>query len=812
MNISLNWLKRYIDIDIPADKIADILTALGLEVEGVKEVEMIPGGLRGIVIGEVLTCEKHPNADKLSLTTVDIGASEPLNIVCGAPNVASGQKVLVATIGTTLYNTEEPWRIKKGKIRGEVSEGMICAEDELGLGESHDGIMVLPEDAPVGQEAADYFNVKSDTVFEIGLTPNRSDATSHMGVARDLLAYLKINEGYERDLMEPDVGGFQVDHESYKIAVEVQDKEACPRYSGITLTGVTVGESPQWIKDALVSIGVRPINNVVDITNFVLHELGQPLHAFDADRIAGQKIIVKKLPQDTAFTTLDEVDRKLSAEDLMICDGEEKGMCIAGVFGGVGTGVTQDTENIFLESAYFDASTLRKTSTRHLLRTDAAKIYEKGGDPSITVYALKRAALLLEEYAGAKIASEIIDIKSKKLEPAEIVLKYDRMNGLLGTSIPKDKIHDILRAMDMELSMIDDQSLKVKVPMNKADVLREVDLIEEILRIYGFNNIEVPNKISTTLHFQQHPTKSQVLNTMATHLSALGFNEMMGLSLIESNVYDTLDIVDKGRYVYINNTSNVHLDIMRPEMMISGLLSILHNQNRQQLSLKLYEYGRTYLKEGDGYVETPYFTIFLSGTGREESWRGGEVEDQDYYDIKKAVQVVLTRLGIQGFQISEVEDDRLHYGLQYHRGPQVLARFGEVNLAIAKKIGLKNKVFYAEIPVESIVKAAQSATTSVEEINRFPTSRRDLALVVDKPVKFEAIERIALKNGKGMITDINLFDVYKNEEVLGAGKKSYAVSYTFEDKQKTLKDKDIDKVMQKMISDYENKIGATIRK
>jgi len=812
MNVSLSWLKKYINPELSIDELSEILTTIGLEVEGVQEVELVKGGLKGVVIGEVLTCGQHENADKLSVTTVNVGEGEPIQIVCGAPNVAAGQKVLVATVGTTLYNGDEPWKIKKGKIRGEVSEGMICAEDELGLGQSHDGIMVLPAEAKVGQPAAEYFNIESDIIFEIGLTPNRSDATCHLGVAKDLYAYLHINKDFNSDVKEPDVSSFSVEYTSLTIPVEVKDKVACPRYTGITLTDVVVKESPEWMQNLLKGIGVRPINNIVDITNFILHELGQPLHAFDADKIDGGKIIVKKAEEGEKFTTLDENERTLSSEDLMICDANGKGLCIAGVFGGVTSGVTESTTKIFLESAHFDAGTIRKTSTRHLLRTDAAKVYEKGSDPNITEYALKRAVLLMMEYADAKVASEIEDIYPSKIQPKEITLSYEKTNRLIGCDLSKDEIHNILRAMDMEINPVNEDHIKVKVPTNKADVIRDVDLIEEILRIYGFNKIPIPTKVSSTLTFTEYPDKRTIKDLAANLLAARGFSEMMGLSLIESKYYSEVLPMNENDFVLINNTSNIHLDIMRPEVMLSGLLSVLNNHNRQNIDVQLFEYGKSYIKQGEDFAETEFLTLFISGKRRAESWRHDFKPMVDFFDVKKAVNSIFQRLGIMGYQVSELEDDRFDYGLMYHRGPNEMAKFGQVKTGIAEKLGLKSNVFYAEIPVLPLVDAARKSKVTANEISKFPSSRRDLALVVDKSVKFEEIQRLTFKADKKLLQEINLFDVYENEEHVGKGKKSYAVSYVFEDTSKTLNDKEIDKIMKKLIGSYEHQLGASIRK
>ena len=813
MNTSLNWLKNYVNLDLPTDEISDILTTIGLEVEGLEEVEHIQGGLKGVVIGEVMTCIKHPDADKLKVTTVNIGGEENLQIVCGAPNVDAGQKVLIATIGTMLYNAEEPWKIKKGKIRGQVSEGMICAEDELGLGESHDGILVLPNDVKVGTLASDYFDIKSDFVFDIGLTPNRSDATCHLGVAEDVCAYLKINHNYKEEVKRPDLSQFNVEHSSYTIDVEIEDKDACPRYTGVTLTNVKVGPSPEWMQTYLKAIGVRPINNIVDITNFVLHEMGQPLHAFDADKISGKKVIVKKAEENEKFISLDGEERTLSSNDLMICDGAKKPMCIGGVFGGLNSGVTDNTTNIFLESAHFESGGIRRTSTRHLLRTDAAKVFEKGSDPNGTIEALKRAALLMQEYAEATVSSEIIDIYPTEIKPKEITLSYSKVNRLIGKNISEEEIHNILRAMEMEIKPISEDQIIVCVPTNKADVLRDVDLVEEILRIYGFNKIPTPLKVSSTLTFTDFPSKRQVLETVANHLSTKGLNEMMGLSLIESKYYKEVLPKDENDLVFINNTSNIHLDIMRPEMLLSGLLSISHNHNRQQQNLGLYELGKSYLKKGDDdFEETQYLTLFFTGKRFEESWRTDDKLKMDFFDLKKNVNSIFGRLGVDSYQVSDLEDERFGYGLKYHRGPSDMAIFGEVAPAILKKMGIKSSVFYAEIPISPLVKAAKKAKGTVKQISKFPSSRRDLALVVDKSVKFEDVVRIATKTDKKLLKEVNLFDIYENEEQLGKGKKSYAVSYVFEDLSKTLVDKDIDKIMKKLTGSYEHQLGAQIRK
>jgi len=807
MKLSLKWIKEYIDIDKSPEEISEILTDIGLEVEGLEEVESVKGGLAGLLIGEVKTCGKHPGADRLSLTTVDLGGPEPVQIVCGAPNVAAGQKVVVAPVGTMLYSPEgEAWKIKKGKIRGEVSEGMICAEDELGLGSSHDGIMVLPEDVPVGTLAKDYYKVEDDYIFDIGLTPNRSDATSHLGAAKDLAAYLKINKNWTGDVKEPDIVDFKVELSNPPFKVTIENEQACPRYTGISLSNITTGESPKWMQDLLRSVGVRPISNVVDITNFILHELGQPLHAFDATKVSNKEIRVKNLPQGTTFMSLDEQERQLHAEDLMICDGADKPLCIAGVFGGLDSGVTASTSEIFLESAHFAAGSVRKTSTRQLLRTDAAKIFEKGSDPNMTKYALKRAALLLKEYAGATITSEIVDEYPAEIVPVEIPINYDKVNKVIGTELDKEEIHNILRAMDMELKPVSDNDLIVKVPTNKADVTREVDIIEEILRIYGFNKVPIPTQLKTAISYQNYPTKRQIQNAISDLLSNNGFNEMMGLSLIESEKY----YAQHEGQVYINNTSNIHLDIMRPDSLITGLKSVAHNLNHQQTKVKLYEFGRYYNQAGETFQETDFLSLFITGEDGIASWNN-KTTPSDFYSIKLWVNQILEKAGIRGFQSKEVEDSNFLVGLEYHRGPNAIVKFGTLDRSVLKKVDINVPVYYAEFNYKSVARAAGKASIQVADISKYPSTVRDLALVIDNKVQFEDILRISNKTEKKLIKDVSLFDVYKNDEQLGADKKSYAVKFLFQDHSKTLKDKDVDKVMTALIDNFKTKLGAEIR-
>lgn len=814
MNISLNWLKDYIDIDLDPKKVGEILTDIGLEVEGEEEVESVKGGLEGIVIGHVKECGKHPNADKLSVTKVDVGREEDLAIVCGAPNVAAGQKVLVATIGTTLYSPEgEAWKIKKGKIRGEVSEGMICAEDELGLGASHDGIMVLPEDTEVGMAARDYFQLETDYVYEIGLTPNRSDATNHIGSARDLAAAMKVNFDYKGTLRMPNVDDFKTDSNEMPVEVVVENFEACPRFSGVAIKNIEIKESPDWLKKRIEAIGVKSINNIVDITNFVLHELGQPLHAYDFNAIKDQKIIVKTLPEGTIFKSLDEIDRKLRAEDLMICDGEGKGMCIGGVFGGIDSGVTDSTTSIFLEAAHFNAGWIRRSSMSHNLRTDAAKVFEKGSDPNITVFALKRAAMLIKELANGEIASDIIDIYPEPIKAVNIKSTYANINRMIGVDIAPEKVAFILEAMDMEIVEKNEEGFTVAVPTNKADVTREADLIEEILRIYGFNNVPISGHISTAVVTGSFPDPNAVRNKVADYLAANGFNEMMAVSLSESRYYkEIMTDFPLDELVYINNTSNVHLDIMRPHMVFSGLEAILRNQNRQNADLRLFEFGKSYLSIDDKYQENEQLTLFMTGKKEEESWHNDGKATVNYFTLKAYVVNILNRLGLTSYQATAIKDNIYSFGMNFHRGPQSLVTFGKLAASLTKSMNIKGEVFYAEFNWAPIFKACAKHTIVTKPLNKYPSVRRDLALVVEKSVNFSDIAAIAAKTGKKLLKDINLFDVYENEKQLGANKKSYAVSFVFENPEKTLKDKEVEKVMSQLIRNYESQLGALIRK
>ena len=809
MKISYNWLKDYIDHDYTPTELGEILTALGLEVEGMEVVESVKGGLKGIIVGHVLSKEKHPNADRLSLTKVDVGGELPLSIVCGAPNVAAGQKVLVATEGTTLYDKEDkPWKIKKGKIRGEVSEGMICAEDELGLGESHDGIIVLPDDIEIGTSAASYFKIKSDHVYDIGLTPNRSDATGHLGVASDLLAYMRVNKDPSLNLKRPEIK-MSDNESSMPMTIEVKDTKLCPRYSGLCIDEVKIGPSPQWMQDRLKAIDVRPINNVVDITNYVLHEYGQPLHAFDYQKIKGQKIIVQCLEDGTKFTTLDEVERELSEEDLMICNSHGEGMCIAGVFGGIDSGVTDATTQIFLESAHFNAVNTRKTSTRHLLQTDAARCFEKGSDPSITLDAMNRAMDLLAQYADARRGPSF-DIYPDTIERRQIDIDFDSVRRLSGVDFSGETIQSILTAMDMTIMASDKNGLTVQVPTNKADVLREADIVEEILRVYGFDNVATSGLHQYEVKPSEGKPRHVSLDKISDFLSANGFHEIMGLSLMNDHYFKDSSF-DESRLVYINNTSNVHLNVMRPDMVLSGLESVAYNLNRQQSDVKLYETGRAYHHLESDYEERHEMTIFLTGDYLPEHWQNQNNRAVDFYYLRSVVDSALRRMGIEGCKTDDVKSDIFDIGMTYMRGPIVVAEFGNVDAKWRKVFGIKTEVYAARISLDAVLRM-QKIDIRVSGISKYPSMRRDLALVIDEQVKYEDIARIARKIGGKMLKDIDLFDIYTDAERLGEGKKSYAVKMNFSDAQKTLTDEEIDGTLERMIEGLNEQLGAVIRR
>jgi len=814
MKVSVDWLKQYIPNDLEVNELSVLLTGVGLEVEGVEEAETVKGGLKGVVVGEVLTCEKHPDADRLSLTTVQVGNDQVLQIVCGAPNVAKGQKVLVATVGATLYPTEgDSFTIKKGKIRGQESNGMICALDELGLGSDHSGIIILDVNAIVGTPAAKHLNMSNDYILEVNLTPNRSDATSHFGVARDVYAALKINHHSKANLDFPELKNNISFAGNCPIAVEVTDYQACPRYSGLYFENIVVSESPEWLKKRLLSIGVRPINNVVDITNFVLHELGQPLHAFDAAKIEDKKIKVQFLAKDTTFKTLDDQDRKLNATDLMICDGKSKPLCIAGVFGGIGSGVSEETTSIFLESAHFEAKTIRRASMSHGLRTDAAKCFEKGGDPNITLIALQRAAFLLEKYANAKIVGEGIDLYPTPIERKEITVSIRRIQQLIGADIEKGTIINILEALDILVSKDNGETILISIPTNKADVYREADIVEEVLRIYGFDNIPVTNRVNSAVVKSEQPDNFYLQNRVADFLVTNSFHEMMGISLTQSKYFTEILPINSDQLVYINNTSNVSTDIMRPTLLTSGLEAIIHNQNRQQTDIKLFEYGKVYAKKENGYKEDAYLSIMMAGQLENESWLNKEKKAAGFYAIKEITHKIFGILGIQNLQVSKLEDTTIFsVGNKIHRGTQILAEYGLVQSKISKGFDIKQEVWYAAINWSAILKATKNNTTEYQEISKYPAVRRDLALVLDSNISFEKVKTIAQKQFKKLLKEINLFDVYVNENQLGKDKKSYAVSFIFEDTEKTLNEKEIENLMTSITSSFEQQLGAVVRK
>lgn len=819
MKVSLNWLREYISINETPEKIAEILTDLGLEVEGIETIGGVQGNLEGVVVGEVVVCERHPDADKLSLTKVNIGKEALLQIVCGAPNVRQGQKVPVALVGTTLYPKEgNPIKLKKGKIRGQESEGMICAEDELGIGTSHEGILVLPNETPVGKPLNQVIDLDKDVVFEIGLTPNRSDATCHLGVARDVAARLQVAGGTEGGLCLPDVSAFKVDNQSLSIEVSVENTEACPRYSGVSIAGVTVGESPEWLRKRLTAIGVNSINNVVDATNFVLHELGQPLHAFDLDKIEGRKIIVKNVSAGTKFQSLKKNERgeyltlTLSAEDLMICDANGLGMCVAGVIGNPTEGVSEATKNIFLESAHFQGRSIRRTSTRHNTRTDAAKVFEKGSDPNITLYALKRAALLIQAVAGGEIASEVTDIYPNPIEKVAVAVRFQKVNSLIGKDLSIETIKHILAALDMTILSEDTEGVVVAVPTNKADVTREADVIEEILRIYGFNNVEMPIQIRSAIVKTEQPDPVKLANLVANLLASNGFNEMMAMSLTRSKYFSEILELPKENLVYINNTSTVELDVMRPTMLTSALEVVTHNQNRQSADLRLFEMGKTYHNNNGKYEEKSHLTLTMVGAKTSENWHS-KTDKTNFYTLKMYVNLLLERLGLSGYQETVVENNPIFaYSLKYHRGNQILVEFGKVRKQLTKGFDVKQDVFFADFQWENLLKAVRNVKVTYNEISKFPTVRRDLALVVPTSVAFAEITQIAQKLAKKLLKSVNLFDIYEDAVRLGEGKKSCSVSFLFEDKEKTLQDKEIDHIMTEFIKMYEAKLGAVIRR
>tara|TARA_R110002012_G_scaffold206357_4_gene376256 strand:+ start:8996 stop:11422 length:2427 start_codon:yes stop_codon:yes gene_type:complete len=808
MKISYNWLKQFIKTDWNPEQTSELLTDLGLEVEGLTAYQSIKGGLEGIVVGEVLTCEQHPNADRLKVTTVSIGTDTPLQIVCGAPNVATGQKVPVATIGTTLYSEEgEAWTIKKGKIRGEESYGMICAEDELGLGKGHDGIMVLDAKLKVGTLASEIFNIENDIVFEIGLTPNRADAMSHYGVARDLRAGF-IQKEINTELITPSVSAFHVDNRSLRIDVDVENKNLAPRYCGLTISNIKVADSPAWLQNRLKAIGLSPINNVVDATNYVLHELGQPLHAFDANKITGNKIAVKTLPTGTKFTTLDGVERELHKEDLMICNAE-KPMCIAGVFGGMDSGVTESTTSIFLESAYFNPVSIRKTAKRHALNTDASFRFERGIDPNITEYALKRAALLIEELTDGVVTSDLIDFYPNKIEDFQVRLSFDNAKNLIGEEIPKDIIKRILMSLDIRINNVTETGLGLTVPAYRNDVQREADIIEEVLRVYGYNNIKTTEKLNASISNTSKFEDYKLQNIIGNQLVAQGFFETLTNSLTTPDYIKLNTDLNPDHNVEMLNPLSTDLSVLRQSMLFSGLETIRHNVNRRREDLKLFEFGKTYHSYQDTRKEFKHLSLLITGDRHDNRWNTDN-KPSDFYYMKGTVESILARLGITKLKASPIQSDVFSEGLVLSFGKTKLVEFGVVKKSVLKHFGISQTVLFADFNWDDIIETAKYNRISFTSISKYPEVRRDFALLIDKSVTFESIYTLAKQTEKQLLKSVNLFDVYEGKN-LPAGKKSYAVSFTIQDESKTLTDKQIDKIMNKLQANFEKQLGAELR-
>ncbi len=817
MKISYKWLKDYINTDLTPQQLEGILTQTGLEIGGIEEVESVKGGLRGLVIGEVVTCEKHPNSDHLSKTTVNVGSGELLPIVCGAPNVAAGQKVVVATVGTTLYSGEGEFVIKRAKIRGEESQGMICAEDEIGLGTSHDGIMVLPADALVGTPANQYFNVESDYSIEVDLTPNRIDGASHIGVARDLAAYLKQEQ--EISYTKPSVDAFKADDHSLEMPVEVKNPEACPRYAGVTLTGIEIKESPEWLQNRLKTIGLHPINNVVDITNYVLFETGQPLHAFDADEITGNKVVVQTLPAGTKFTTLDEVERELHEDDLMICNAEA-GMCIGGVFGGIQSGVKDTTTSIFLESACFDPVYIRKTARRHGLNTDASFRFERGTDPNGVIYALKRAALLIKEVAGANISSEIVDIYPEPIEHFKVDVSYANIKRLIGKDLGAERIKLILEGLEIKIEQETETGLSLAVPPFRVDVRREADVIEEILRIYGYNNVEIPTKVNASLQYSALHDPVKIRNLMADMLTAQGFNEIWSNSLTKASYYENGQTLNDDHTVKLFNPLSNDLGVMRQTLLFGGLEAIAYNANRQNADLRLYEFGNCYFHNGTdlkadvmkNFREEEHLALFITGEKEKESWLAPQGASS-FFQLKSHVENLLAKMGLKAENLTtdSVSNELLSEGLIYStRSGKKLAEFGIVHPKLKKQFEIDNPVYYADLLMDQIILEQRNNKTLFRELPKYPAVRRDLALLLNKDVQFAQIRDLAFKVEKKLLRSVDLFDVYEGQGI-PEDKKSYAVSFSLRDDEKTLNDKQIDKIMQKLIFQFDRELEAKLR-
>jgi len=809
MNISYNWLKQFIHTDWDAEKTGELLTDLGLEIEGISSYQSVKGGLDGVVIGHVLECEQHPNADRLKLTKVDIGKEAPVQIVCGAPNVAAGQKVPVATVGTTLYSAEgEAWKIKKGNIRGEASHGMICAEDELGLGASHDGIMILEDTLKPGTPASEVFDIENDQVFEIGLTPNRADAMSHLGTARDLKAGL-LQQGIQTEFITPSNSAFKIDNRLHKVDVNVLDNELCPRYAGVTINGLKVADSPAWLQHRLKAIGLSPINNVVDVTNYVLHELGQPLHAFDLTKISGSKIEVKTCASGTKFTTLDEVERELHEEDLMICDGE-KPMCIAGVFGGIHSGVSEATTGIFLESAYFNPVSIRRTAKRHGLNTDASFRFERGIDPNITEYALIRAALLIQEVAGGEITSDIVDVYPKKIEDHQVFLNFCNATKLIGEELPREVIKSILTSLDIKINNVTESGIGMTIPAYRNDVTREVDVIEEILRVYGYNNINFGTKLNATVANVSKYEDYNVQHIIANQLTGQGFYEIMANSLTTANYAEYTDDLNASHNIPMLNPLSGDLGVMRQSMLFSGLEAIRHNHNHKRFDLKFFEFGKTYhqFKE-DHRDEQKHLSLFITGQNIPESWIQAQ-KPTDFFYCKGIVKAITEKLGINNLQTTTATNTILGEGITLGLGKKAIVTFGNVHTSLLKRFGITQPVYYADFDWDTVLMVISKKAIKYTEISKYPEVRRDFALLIDQNVTFDQIQRIAKQTEKKLLKTVDLFDVYQGDG-LPDNKKSYAVRFVFQDEHKTFTDKQVDKVMSKLQHRFEQELGASLR-
>ena len=817
MNISYNWLKKYINLELPAEKVSETLTSIGLEVDSVEEIEGIRGGLKGLVVGHVLTCEMHPNSDHLHICTVDLGTGEPQQIVCGAANVAAGQKVIVATIGTILYDGDQQFTIKPSKLRGVPSNGMICAEDEIGVGTDHSGIIVLPPDTPVGLTAKEYYHLESDTMIVVDITPNRSDAASHYGVARDLYATLSLTDNTLK-LTKPSVDNFKVDDHSFEVKVTVENQNACPRYSAVTINNVTIKESPEWLKKALQSIGLTPINNVVDVTNYVLFALGQPLHAFDGEKIKGNHVIVKNVAAGTKFTTLDGKERTLHPDDLLICN-EEEPMCLAGVFGGLDSGVSNTTTKVFLESAWFNPVSIRKTARRQQLSTDVSFRYERGTDPNNTVYALKYAAMLIKEVAGGTISSEITDIYPTPQPHFEVTLNKKRAIKLIGKEIDEETIRHILRNLEIEIASENSEEMQLRIPPYRVDVTREADVVEDILRIYGYNNIEVPEDVKSTIVYEQKPNNTKLINTIATQLNAAGYQEIMCNTLTKGSYYDNLQTFKRENCVELLNPLSSDLNVLRQTLLFSALEVAQHNRNRRQPDLKLFEVGNCQSIWGNdksdlnNYKEELRLSLLLTGLKAEANWNT-PAQQVSFFDLKTTINNIISRLGINPTNIDEVELSNELYceGITLMMDKsKTLAHYGLIDKKILKQFDIDAPVYYAEINLPLLfAKSAKQNKVLFTELPKFPEVKRDLALMIDKNVTFAQIKNIAQKTEKKLLKRISLFDVYEGKN-LPEGKKSYAVSFYLQDETKTLQDKQIEKIMEQLISNFKRELGAELR-